>query len=236
MKHALVIVLVIIISAFLVTNAYGFYTKEYVSKPLLQEKVNTGNYAYLYDYFVSATPNIAGRPYIGQDSAPITIIAYMSPDSETSNFFQQEIFPVLESEYLGTGKARLIYKTYVTTDDIDKKSDIFIKAAFLECVGQFKPAMYQEVWVKTLDTSAQQLGSLVDEFSFPKEEFTSCLDRGVFPLIVENALEIENFGMLGIEPRFYIGLNGRDNTVVDGIPSLARFKRTIRNYQLVIGD
>ncbi|MFH1915770.1 MAG: thioredoxin domain-containing protein [Nanoarchaeota archaeon] len=236
MKHGLVIVLVCLIGFVLVTNAYGLYTKEYQNKPLVQEKVGSRDYNYLYDFYLSATPNVAGRPWVGDANAPITVIAYLSPESESSRFFLQEIYPMIESEYLGTGKARLIYKTYVTADDIGQKNDIFIKAAFLECVGQLKPAEYQAVWVKTLSTGAQQLGTLVDEFGFSQEEFRSCLDARSFPLLSENALEIENFGMLGIEPRFYIGLNGRDNTVVDGIPSLARFKRTLRNYQLIIGD
>ena len=48
--------------------------------------------------------------------------------------------------------------------------------------------------------------------------------------------EIKNFGIAGISPRFYIGLNGNANTIIDGVPDYKKFRKTIRQYDILLGN
>ena len=74
------------------------------------------------------------------------------------------------------------------------------------------------------------------KYNISIDGFESCLDGEALPELIEDASEIENFGMVGINPRIYIGFNGNDNTVLDGIPSNERLRISLLYYQVQIGD
>ena len=54
--------------------------------------------------------------------------------------------------------------------------------------------------------------------------------------MIGDILEIKKFNIDGIKQRFYIGRDGRDNQVFNGVPSYTRFRRLITQYLFELGD
>jgi protein-disulfide isomerase len=240
-QHRLILVgLLVAILLFIGLSIYGFSRMEYTKKPVVEEKVAQQDTQYLYNFYVSGTPTITNRAYYGAQNASITIIAYLDLHAPSTKKFFQDIYPQIANEYINTGKAKLIIKNYITAEDVAGKTDTYAFAASLACVNRISPARYYEVYFlfvnTTNTTNITAIPHVLEQAGIDQTAFGTCINQEAFPEVLEDVSEIDNFGMLGIAPRFYIGLDGKENTIIDGIPKYAKFKKTIREYQLIIGD
>ena len=68
-------------------------------------------------------------------------------------------------------------------------------------------------------------------------KYNQCInDEETMNQIYKDALVLERLGMPGINQRFYIGIAGKDNTVLSGIPKYGKFQDTIRQYETRLGN
>ena len=63
-----------------------------------------------------------------------------------------------------------------------------------------------------------------------------CKQTQPFDNIRQDIIEVELYDMVGVSPRMYVGINNRENIIMNGIPSYTQFKRNIRELQLLIGE
>jgi len=85
-------------------------------------------------------------------------------------------------------------------------------------------------------TGTEALPLLAEQNGVAQEAFAACIGEGPSTRLREEMREVEWFGMTATQPRFYIGLNGKDNTVIEGVPEFDRFRIALRNNQLLIGQ
>lgn len=225
----------VIIIALIALNVYGIYRTEYAKKPIVKEKVNSKDFNYLYKLYISSTPNLEGRQYYGNGNASIKIIAFADMSSENSKEFISKIFPALKQDFIDTGKARFYHKHYITADDYKEKSKTYLNAKELQCMNFIDKEKYYTFYFDII-AGNQDTGNLVNKHGIPKQLFYYCMEKQNFEELLEDMSETENFGIVGVNPRFYIGIGDNDYTVVDGIPPYSKFKRVIRQYQLILGD
>jgi len=214
---------------------FGYYATEYDKKPVVKEKIESGDIKGVYDFYITTNPNVVNRPYYGSSNAPIMIVAYMDVKSDSTKTFFAEFYPEIKSEYINQGKIRLIHKNYLTNDDIVENTERYTYAKALSCMHKLNSSIYFDFYQDILDSNYLEVPIIASKYT-NITTFESCIIAPTNNLLLEDMSEVENFGMVGINPRFYIGLSGNDNTVVDGIPTLNSFKRTIKNFQTQIGD
>lgn len=191
----------------------------------------------LYDLYVSSTPDINGRFSYGNQNASISIIVYTSARSDAFRVFMRDIFPGLETEFINTGKVNLYYKNHLTQDDIATQNENFVLAQALSCSGSMKKDKFFEFYMDLSEVSdLSAIPLMAEKHGVSSEEFLNCIKRAEFRDLSTDAAEVEAFGMSGVNPRFYIGIKGRANTVIDGVPSYTKLRRTITDRQTAIGD
>lgn len=236
-RNKLVLVITLLGSlAFVSLIIFGFYQKEYAGNDLVNEKIINFDAGYFYDFYISSKPSILNRSYYGNGSAGIAIIAFLAPNSETSKEFIANIFPQIDKEFIKTGKAKFYAKYYATPADIAEGTDKFKYALGLLCAGSIKEQAFYPLYFDTFKMNTNNMSKLAQNYNIPKHEFEDCLtDRNIKEIIMD-AAEIDNFGIDGASPRFYIGLNGESNTIIDGVPRYNKFRQTIRQYEFILGE
>lgn len=230
-----IIGIIIIILILTVLTIKGFYDTEFSKKPILEEKISSNDYNYLYDFYVGTTPNLENRPYYGSNDANIKFILYTDLSSEGSKYFFEEIYPLLYEENIATNKIQFYHKHHLTLDDIDQKTRAYELAMILECFYEQNQESYYDFYFKLQDTPLQEVTSLIEEYGLSRATFITCVKQQPTTKIIEDISEVDNFGMIGIIPRIYIGIN-TDYTTHDGVPSYQRLQRTLRDYQTQLGD
>ena len=235
-KLALCLLFVSLLS-FLATGAYIFYNMEYINNPLIKDNPEPLDFKHMYDLYITFKPDIYDRSYYGNPNASVTMVAFLDKETESSEYFFDSIFPRLEEEFIKTGKIKFYFKHYLTIGDIAQKNNKFLYAAHLVCIESMKKEAYYQFYLDMLELNkTRQISVLMANYNIPKESMNKCLRENSFFEIKMDALEIENFGISGMSPRFYIGIDGRDNTVFDGIPQYSKFNKTIRQYEFSIGN
>lgn len=160
---------------------------------------------------------------LGQKDAPVTIVEFSDYQCPFCERFWTDTLPQIKSEYINTGKARLVFRDFPLSFHPNAQK----AAEAAECAGeQGGDAVYfkmhdkifenqQALDVASLKTYAQQLG-------LKTADFNKCLDNGKMASeISKDATEGGSYGVQGT-PAFFI--NGR---LVSGAQPFAAFKAAI---------
>lgn len=112
---------------------------------------------------------------IGRSDAPVTIVKYMSLTCPYCRQFQADVFPVLEREYIKTGKVRLIIREF----PIGKTSGtatIALRCApmdkYLQLYGRF--LAQQSAWVSQ-DIRPDAIFAVAQQVGMTRAQFDACL-------------------------------------------------------------
>ncbi|MEM4755759.1 MAG: thioredoxin domain-containing protein [Candidatus Woesearchaeota archaeon] len=232
-KRILILLITAILLYFFLVS-WGYQKTEYQKKPIVKEKVQEQELGYLYDFYIVGQPSVRDRAWYGDPNAPITIIMYAEPLSATTNYFFESYFPVVENELIKPGIVRFLHKNHITMEDKNQNNQAYQAARALTCVLQVKPEAYYQAFAILRKTNSINTSLLQEELKLP-DVFVTCMATNENRFLLEEISEVDNFGMIGLSPRFYIGFKGKDNTILEGIPSMTRFKRTIKEYQIQIG-
>ena len=129
----------------------------------------------------SAQPDPLASRSKGSVSAPVTVYEMSDFQCPYCKRFTELTFPVLEKEYVATGKVRWIF---INLPLVSLHPNAVPAAEFAMCAareGKFWPAhdiLYrrQEVWAP-LKNPAAFLLSLADSLKIPRARITPCLDN-----------------------------------------------------------
>lgn len=201
--------------------------------PVIKEKIDTGEYEYVYAFYLNNNPKIVSRPAYGNPNASITVLAFLDIDSESSKKFIREVFPRLKQDFIETGKVKYYHKNYITSDDYRERNKRYIYATTLSCIKMLKEDNYYDIYFEIINDSSN-ISSIIAKYNVSISNFTYCLQNNEFDEIKEDMSEVENFG-IPFGQKFYIGFMANYNTGIDGIPSYTVFRRTINEYQMRIG-
>ncbi|MEM4259615.1 MAG: thioredoxin domain-containing protein [Candidatus Woesearchaeota archaeon] len=200
------------------------------------DKIKSGQFTNTFNFYFLSNPQIINRQFYGFSNASVTIVGYIDPTSAAGKYFIINYFPLLRSEFINTGSVKFYPKYYVSEEDITNKNDNFIYSTYIFCVNKINKNKFFDFYFDTFQISEKKyLNDLVVKHNISVNEIKKCLDNQSWNEIYEDAGEIRRFGMSGVSPRFYIGILGRDNKIIDGVPSYNTFKRIIRLQQFIIG-
>jgi hypothetical protein len=232
------IMFLLIISA-AIAYSYAAFSSSVKSMGLIDNKNQDlkGMFGFLYSNYTAYAPSTDYRYYYGNEKASITIVAFNDLSSSSSKKFMKEVFPQIKSEYLDNGNARFYPKYALTKEDFAERNERFIYAQSFACFEDLDKARAFDFYLKLADiSSSSEIPRLVDEFNISNKTFSECIDSREFPEIKQDMLEMDRLGIVGLNQIFYIGILGRDNKIVSGSSGFDVFRRTIRQYQIQVGD
>lgn len=147
--------------------------------------------------------DISGDPYVGSKDAKVTIVEFSDYQCPYCGMFESNTYPTLKSQYIDTGKVKLVLKNFPLTS-IHQNAQKAAEAG--ECANE--QGKYWEYHAKlfanqqALDiTSLKQYAS---DLNFDTTKFNSCLDTGKMTSAVQkDQTEGSTYGVSGT-PTFYI--------------------------------
>lgn len=222
----IIILIGMLLSGTLLYKHWDFARLSYTKK-----EISNKEWGFLFDKYIVQNPSV--EVFYGEEDAPIQVIAFISPNSSSFRYFKKNVFPALESEYINTGRVKFSIKQHISVEDINEASERFKYAQTIACVKKVKPEVYFEFY---FDLEHSDVLTLLDKYKVSNKEHRYCLENQATDLIRDDVLDVELFGMRGIEPRFYIGFGKNDYKTIEGVPDYTIFKRTIKSYQLLLGD
>lgn len=234
-KNVIIIlgIIIVILIGFFIT---GTLLTEADKKPILDEKIADSDYEFLYNFYVSGKPIIEGRPYYGPANGSLTFIIYTDFTSAGAQDFRNSTLQWLIDNYVHTGKAKLYHKNYLTIEDLTAQNEAYYYAQSFQCYANMNPAGTYEFYFALYDTKLQDIPELVETLGQDRKAFVTCLKQQPLKELKEDIAEVEQFGMTGISPWLYVGIQGREMSSFAGTPTQDRLYRTIRSYQTVLGD
>lgn len=224
----------LVVLAFVVINI--IYSKfDYDNQPVADETKLIA--PYLYNFYVSSNPDINNKPYYGSKDASITMIAILDIDSEISKNFIEGFFLRIKKDYIDNENLKYYPKNYLTLEDIEEQNNNFRYSMALLCVSKIKREKYNAFYFDIFNINIKDVKKLLIKYRIPRNIYDDCTkEQENLDQLYKDALEIENLGMVGINQRFYIGIAGKDNTVLSGIPKYGKFQDTIRQYETRLGN
>ncbi|HEX6959325.1 MAG TPA: DsbA family protein [Ferrovibrio sp.] len=153
---------------------------------------------------------------LGKADAPVTIIEYASMTCPHCAHFDQEVLPAIKTEFIDTGKVKLIFRDF----PLDQLA--FVGSIMARCAGPEKYFTYVDVlfaqqveWATAKDPVAalKQIGRLGGMTS---EQFDACLkDKALGDYILQSRLDANQ----------KLGVNSTPTLIIDGkaepgVPSL----------------
>jgi hypothetical protein len=223
----------IIIALYVLTNAY-FLKLKYEKNPGIDEQdIKLGKY--LLDFYPFSKPNIIDFPFIGNENAEITVVVYIDSDSDRSRKFIEDIYPQIYDEFIRTNIIRLYPKEYITSLDIEQNTSRYYAKIALKCVGEYSIDKYYAFFEEIFTGNDPVSSAKKNKISPSKLDECMVAGESIKNAYV-SAAEIESLGFVGINQRIYIGIEGRDNSIIDGIPDYDELKQVIRLQQLKIGN
>jgi hypothetical protein len=170
---------------------------------------------------VDFRPEISKKSFLGKENAPITVTAYYGFDCDSCNKNYNSLYNHLLTDYINKGIIKYYHKPLLLPLDISEKNQNYEITKFLDCIEKEKP---EEYWFYH-DNLLQNLTNF--NFSISKD----CVNT---ELLNREAEENLFFGLI-VEPTLFIGIKGQDNTIITGIPSVSKLRRTIRYKEISLG-
>lgn len=233
---SVIITLSIIILVLIGFFVAGYLLTEANKKPIVNDKISEQDYTYLYNFYVGNNPTTQGRPHYGPANGSLTFLVYTDFTSSGAQEFRNETLQWLIDSYVHTGKAKLYHKNYVTADDLAAKNEAYYYAQSFHCYADMDIATTYDFYFALYDTPLQDIPELVEAMGQDRKAFVQCLKQEPLKEVKEDIAEVEQFGMMGITPWLYVGIQGRELTSFAGTPAQDRLYRTIRSYQTRLGD
>ncbi len=222
----------ILIISLLMAFSFVFYRMQH-NRDTLKEHIKDA--AYASRFFLTSNPGMEG-PVYGNEKAGITLIAFTDASSKASGSFVQDIFPLLDKDYIGQGLLKFYHKPYITFQDIVERNGNFEDAMMLECIKTLKSEEYYSIYFEMLSNDIT-IRKMLENYQIDVGSYNECMyGTEILDTLYKNALEIEGLGIVGINQRFYIGLSGRENIILDGVRPYAEFQQAIRQSEIKIGN
>lgn len=233
-KRFVIYSFVLVLLGFVAVNVIN-YKADYYNQPVADETKLIA--PYLYNFYVSSNPDINNRPYYGSKDASITMIAFLDIDSEISKNFIERMFLRIKEDYIDNENLKYYHKSYLTLEDIEEQNNNFRYSMALLCVSKIKREKYYAFYFDIFNIDIKDIQKLLRKHRIPRNMYNDCTkEQENLDQLYKDALEIENLGTVGINQRFYIGIAGKDNTVLSGIPKYDKFHDIIRQYEIWLGN
>lgn len=232
MKPSIILSILVLLLLLVGASFFSYYSMT-KKNPSLEATLHNKNFSGLYQLYISSAPSIENGHYYGQENAPVSIIAVLDPTSHDSAYFMTALFPQIEKEFIQTGRAKVMFKSYLLLEDVTAESKRYLLSQALSCAASFPEAASWNITFAIMN-GTEHLGEILKDQSLDPQELTDCMERKGNASAYQQAIETEVKGD-AIRQRFYIGYEGRQNRIIDGVPTYQQFRRSLNEYLFAVG-
>ncbi len=230
LKTTLILVILLLIVSL---GIYSYYTIGNNKYPIINNKLESKDYDYVLKFYSSNKPLLEDRPFYGEENAQLTLVIYSTNLDENSKEFMTEVFPVINEEYVKTGKLKVYQKYNINAMDYKDKTDKYKYAQTLLCVEEYYPEVFWSYYFNSFNNT------LEDNFNInniDSAQILECVNQEHFERLLEDLSESQKFRIQDINPVLYVGIGDRNFDQIIGNPTFIELQRVIRQKQLAIGD
>lgn len=175
--------------------------------------------------------SLTGAHWIGDESAPITMIEYVNYQCVFCKKFHVESFPALKSEFFDKNLVRLVVKDLVNEGNPES---LRISNAVHCAAAQGKFAgMHEEMLLNPQSLVNNELSSIAKKIGLNETLFTQCINEETYTeAIKQSSAEIKKMGIANT-PTFVIGtFDGQElqGQKIEGARPFAFFKNKIELF------
>ncbi|MBU0757596.1 MAG: DsbA family protein [Nanoarchaeota archaeon] len=233
LKTIIVFTLFVLFVLFICVSALMY---ELTKKPYIKKNVDQKNESYLFEYYFTTNPDIMGRDFIGSPDARVTVIIFTDFISDAGKDFEKDIVPQLRDEFIDSGRVRLYYKTYISDDDYNSKENGYVYATAILCIEEsIGKGNLSDIIDAIVGLETDKIDNVAERFGIAKSKFNKCMDSSDYIIVQKDMIDSEKLAVGTSLPAIYIGIDGKDNTKIVGVPSYARLRRAIRNKEVILG-
>ena len=208
------------------------FSIESKSSPVTMQKVRSLDIKFVAMNYAGMNPDNSNMPFIGSESAGVSIIAFMDLSDQSTRYFFENIYSNISYSFIQGGEAKFYPRPIVSYEEYRSKGRNYRAAAGLYCIYNLDREDFSGAFFEAVSGDEVSAGT----YNISEGSFDKCLESFENESAIGYIQETETFALGGIKPKFYIGIEGQNNQVIEGIPSYARFRNTIRQYQLTIGE
>ena len=149
-----------------------------------------------------------GDMALGKADAPVTVVEYASMTCPHCAAFHAEVLPKLKSDYIETGKVRLVFREY-PLDKLALYGSMLARCSGPERYFEFVNILFQQqtIWARAKDPMAE-LKKLARLGGIGEEAFNACMsDQKLADEIIASRLNGEKVHGITATPGFVI--NGK---------------------------
>ncbi len=172
-----------------------------------------------------APAELMSEMVLGDENAPITIIAYESMTCSHCASFHANTLPQLKKEYIDTGKAKLIFRDF-PLDQLSLRAHMLARCAGKKHYFGMVEVIFrtQNDWARSSDP-AQALAGIGRMSGITKEDFEACMaNKELFDFIVRRIKEgRDKFGIQST-PSFFVN----EDKAIIGARSFEEFDKVLK--------
>lgn len=231
-KKAIISIIVLIAIASIIYYLIDFQL-ELGKNDIAKDNFDQKNYVETFQAISLNSPEISEIKYEGYESAPLSIIFVADLNSRQSNEFYKNIFPELHKKYVQTGQAKLYHKYIISKEELDSKIGVYSKIQAARCFANLSTNSTITFQIILAQATGNDFSSLAKSQGVDIEEFRTCISTKEFKSNYLDMLETEQF--IITSPSIYLGVNGGDNTIMHGTPSLENIYKKMRLKEIKVG-
>jgi len=179
---------------------------------------------------VIAEVSISGKPSLGQEGAPVTMVEFSDYQCPYCNRHTSTVFPIIKKEYIDTGKVRYVFRDFPIAS-LHPQAKKGHEAA--HCAGEQNKywEMHETLFKNSKDFSVPALNRYAQGIGLDGDRFNNCLQGEKYASRIEK--EIAAGAKAGVRgtPSFFIGPSGSGEkitgTMVRGAQPVAKFRQVL---------
>ncbi|MDJ0893651.1 MAG: DsbA family protein [Alphaproteobacteria bacterium] len=168
---------------------------------------------------------LMGEMVLGKNDAPITIIAYESMTCPHCATFHRDTLPQLKSEYIDTGKARLVFRDF-PLDQLSLRAHMMARCGGPDRYFGMIEVIFrtQNDWARDGDP-VQALAGIGRMSGITKKDFDACMgNKELFDFIVRRIKEARDKYGIQSTPTFIVN----EDTAIIGAKSFEEFDEVLK--------
>ena len=235
------LIVVIAIAAFASGFAIAGFNNDYVTKEELGEILNemrnsppNPSVARQQAPTVLRTVSLDDDPVKGNPNAPVTIVEFSDFQCPFCSRFFQQTLPLIEKNYVDTGKVKLVYRDFpLGFHENAKPAHIASECANKQdAFWEYHDILFekQRQWQSlSLDVVNEQFKAYAQELGLEESEFSTCLSSPeIEQEVMLDAQDAVRYGSTGT-PAFFIGNEKLGYTKVTGAQPYQSFVNVIES-------
>lgn len=171
------------------------------------------------------TEDLTAEMIMGDENAPVTILAYESMTCPHCATFHKDTLPQLKKEYIDTGKAKLVFRDF-PLDQLALRAHMMARCAGKSRYFGMVEVIFrtQEQWARDSDP-VQALANIGRMSGLSQEDFESCMgNKELFDSIVRRIKEGRDKYGIQSTPTFIVN----EDKAITGAKSFEEFDEVLK--------